>query len=387
MKPKFPVLPVTRCLPVAIFVILFLVFNSPVVAQNQSNELSYGLDEEHAHNEIKRGERFFLGLLPHDIQSKTCVSCHNLTHLDTLNWNPSAMDIAQKYLNKDFASFKNVVMEPGVGMMGQVHQGFQIEDKDLEKVKAYLDHLAVNGPRPIKPGINGILLFLFLGMLITWALLELIFFHKIKYKIIPAMIFLLALGYQGKMLLEEGIMLGRSPGYAPDQPIKFSHKVHAGDNQIDCMYCHHNADKSKSAGIPEMNLCMNCHILVREGSHSGKFEIAKIIDAVENKKPVEWVRLHNLPDFVYFSHAIHVGVEKIDCQKCHGQVQEMDVLTQQTDLSMGWCVNCHRDTDVKFAENGYYESFQKLHEEMKEGQIKSVKAQDVGANDCVSCHY
>ncbi|HKJ41629.1 MAG TPA: cytochrome c3 family protein, partial [Sunxiuqinia sp.] len=305
MKPNFPVLPASRYLLVAVFIVIFSILYSPLRAQSNNNDYSHG--EDHGHSDIKRGERFFLGLLPHNIQYNSCVSCHNLRHLDTLNWNPSAMAIAEKYRDKDFAAFKNVVMNPSGGMMAKVHEGFQIEDSDLETVKTYLDSLAETGPRPEKPGINGVLIFLALGIIITWALLELLFFHKVKYRIVPALIFLLAFGYQGKMLLTEGILLGRSPGYAPDQPIKFSHKVHAGNNKIACMYCHHNADKSKSAGIPEMNLCMNCHILVREGSHSGKFEIAKVVDAVQNKNPVKWVRLHNLPDFVYFSHAIHVG--------------------------------------------------------------------------------
>ena len=385
MKLKFPVLPVFRHLSAVIFIALFFVFNSPVHAE--SNVAQQIVVEQHAHNDIKRGERFFKGLLPHNLTYKSCVSCHNLTPLDTLNWNPSAMDIATKYAGKDFASFQNIVMNPGVGMMAKVHQGFQIEEKDLKTVKAYLDNLAVTGPPPQKPSINHLILFLFLGLLITWALLELIFFRKIKYRIIPVIIFLAAFGYQAKMMVTEGIKLGRSQGYAPDQPIKFSHKVHAGANGIDCMYCHHTAEQSKSAGIPAMNLCMNCHVLVREGSHSGKFEIAKIIDAVENKKPVKWVRLHNLPDYVYFSHAIHVGVAKLECQKCHGEVQEMDIMKQNADLSMGWCVNCHRETNVQFTQNGYYETFKKMHEEMSIDELKNIKAADVGANDCMRCHY
>lgn len=385
MKLMIPVLPNFRCTPAFISMVLSLIFISPSIAETNSGH--QGLAENHSYNDIKRGERFFKGLLPHNIQYKACVSCHNIHPTDTLNWNPSAMDIAKKYADKDFAAFNSVVMDPSGGMMAKVHTGFQIEEKDLRTVKAYLDNLAVIGPPHHKPRIDNLLLFLFLGGLITWALLELIFFRKVKYKIIPLVIFLGAFGYQAKMLVTEGIRLGRSPGYAPDQPIKFSHKVHAGDNQIDCMYCHHTADQSKSAGIPAMNLCMNCHILVREGSHSGKFEIAKVIDAVQNKKPVKWVRLHNLPDFVFFSHAVHVGVAKLKCQKCHGQVQEMDVMTQHSDLSMGWCVNCHRETNTKFAENGYYETFKKMHEDMSEEQMKNVKAADVGANDCMKCHY
>lgn len=379
-------LPAKSLLGVLSFAFLFasiLVFSPSFAVAEQSQSVIDG----HSHEDIKRGERFFKGLLPFNFKGKSCVSCHNLVATDTLNWNPSAMAIALKYADKDFESFKASIDEPVGNMLTKVHADIEIEDNDLKTVKAYLDNLASIGPQSMKPSINNLLVFLFLGVMITWALLELIFFRKIKFKLVPVLVVLGSLGYQGKMISEEAIKLGRSQGYAPDQPIKFSHKVHAGDNKIDCKYCHHLATESKSAGIPAMNLCMNCHIIVREGTNSGKFEIAKIVDAVENKKPVQWVRLHNLPDHVFFSHAQHVGVAKIDCQKCHGPVEEMDIMRQESDLSMGWCVNCHRETDVKFKENGYYESFVKLHEKMDKGDLQAVKAADIGANDCMRCHY
>lgn len=369
----------------AILFVLFFGFYSLAFAESDTNQ--DGLLNGYSHKEVKRGERFFKGLLPHGIEHQSCVSCHNLVSLDTLNWNPSALDIANKFLEKDFGSFNTAVMNPGVGLLAEVHQEFQIDEKDLKTVKLYLDQLALSGSTANKPNINNLMIFLLLGVLLSWALLELIFFRKIKFRFIPMLVLIGAFGLQIRMLIDEGIKLGRSQDYSPYQPIKFSHKVHAGDNEIDCMYCHHSVEQSKSAGIPAMNLCMNCHVLVREGTNSGKFEIAKIIDAVENKKPVEWIRLHNLPDHVFFSHAIHVGVGKIDCEQCHGPVEEMDVMRQHADLSMGWCVNCHRDTEVQFTENGYYETFAKMHEELGIDDLKNIKAEDVGANDCMRCHY
>lgn len=384
MKLTTLVKPLLRLYLFASCFTFFFVFNSPVsVFANDQSSLIDG----HSPDEIKRGERFFKGLLPFNFKGQSCVSCHNILATDTLNWNPSAMAIAVKYSSLDLESFQAAINQPVGNMLTEKHAGISIEEKDLKAVKAYLDNMAMVGPRPMKPSINQILIFLFFGILITWALLELIFFRKIKYRFIPVIVLLASLGYQGKVINEEAIKLGRSQGYAPDQPIKFSHKIHAGDNKIDCQYCHHTAGESKSAGIPAMNLCMNCHVIVREGSHSGKFEIAKIVDAVENKEPIEWIRLHNLPDHVFFSHAIHVGSAKLDCQKCHGPVEEMDIMRQHADLSMGWCVNCHRETDVKFKENGYYETFMKLHDEMEKGDLASVKAQDIGANDCMRCHY
>ncbi|MBK6283402.1 MAG: cytochrome c3 family protein [Draconibacterium sp.] len=341
----------------------------------------------HSHDEINRGERIFMGLLPFDIKYESCVSCHILKQTDTLNWNPSARDIALKYADKDFAAFKQVIMQPSGIKMEASHKDFNIDDENLKEVKAYLDNLAQTGQAHVKPSIDNLLIFLFLGLLLTWAIIELIFLRKLKWKFIPIIILLGAFSWQVQIISTDAMRLGRQQDYAPDQPVKFSHKVHAGDNGIDCKYCHTTVEHGKSAGIPATNLCMNCHIIIREGTNSGKFEIAKIVDAVEKKKPIEWVRIHNLPEHVFFSHAVHVGSGKLDCTQCHGQVQEMDIMKQQNDLSMGWCVNCHRDTKVQFAENPYYDQYIKLHEDLRTGKIDSITAEQIGANDCMKCHY
>ena len=196
-----------------------------------------------------------------------------------------------------------------------------------------------------------------------------------------------ALGWQAKMIVTDAIRLGRQENYAPDQPVKFSHKVHAGENKINCRYCHTTVEHGKSAGIPAAALCMNCHIIIREGANSGKFEIAKVVDAYETGQPVEWVRIHNLPDHVFFNHSIHVGSGKLDCSKCHGTVEAMEIMKQHSDLSMGWCVNCHRQTKVNFEINPYYDRYVKLRDALKAGTIDTIRAADIGANDCMRCHY
>ena len=369
------------------FFILTILFNfalpSYVFSENEKSALPGGYSED----DIKRGQRFFMGLLPFEREHQACVSCHNLKQTDTLNWNPSAMDIATKYLSLDSAAFHQAVMQPTGNVMSASHQNFDISDEYLVYVKAYLDHLSRNGPSPEKPSVNRLILFLFLGALITWALLELIFFKKLKLKFIPVIILLGAFGYQLSMIYEEATRLGRQENYAPDQPIKFSHKVHAGENGIDCKYCHTTVEHSKSAGIPANNLCLNCHIIIREGTNSGRFEIAKIIEAEEKGKAIEWNRIHNLPDHVYFSHEVHVGSAKLDCKTCHGPVEKMNIMQQYSDLSMGWCVNCHRETQVNFKDNDYYNQYIKLHEDLKAGVIDSITAEDIGANDCMRCHY
>lgn len=193
------------------------------------------------------------------------------------------------------------------------------------------------------------------------------------------------------------INLGRSQGYQPDQPIKFSHALHVGQNQIQCQYCHTGVEKSRHASIPGTQICMNCHKYVQQGPKYGKEEISKIYDYagwdpdkqkfVRAPKNIEWVKIHNLPDHVYFNHSQHVKVGGIACQTCHGKVEEYEVMKQFAPLSMGWCINCHRHTEVKFAENKYYSIFQKYQDELKKGTRAKVTVEDIGGTECQKCHY
>ena len=126
-------------------------------------------------------------------------------------------------------------------------------------------------------------------------------------------------------------------GYAPEQPIPFSHRLMAGNDRIPCLYCHTGADKSRHAGIPPMNVCMNCHQVVKADSPY----IQKLKQLYNEKKTIEWVRVHELPDFVYFSHKRHV-LKGVSCETCHGDVARMDRVEQVAPLTMGWCLDCHR---------------------------------------------
>ena len=178
--------------------------------------------------------------------------------------------------------------------------------------------------------------------------------------------------------------IGVQQGYAPKQPIAYSHKIHAGDYQIDCNYCHTGVTKSKNANIPSPNICLNCHNSITKGTNTGTVEIDKIFAAVENNKPIECVRVHNLPDLAYFNHSQHVAVGKIECQTCHGQIQEMEVVRQYANLTMGWCVNCHRDTELNTKGNGYYDKLVELHEQESD---QPFTVEDNGGLDCAKCHY
>ncbi|WP_320019943.1 cytochrome c3 family protein [Labilibaculum manganireducens] len=373
-------------------IILFLLFSPPALLAIEADSTHVAENDHHHFNYFlnsgKRGERLFKGLTRIKTDVTSCVSCHNIEYIDTLNWNPSAMDIAGTYADKSIAEFKSVLMSPLGKKMEASHVGYTYSDEELRYIKSYLVQLKEDTLHEAKPKVNNLIVFFFLGALLTMALIDLFFTKKIKYKFIPILIFVLAFGYQINMLADGAMALGRKQNYQPAQPIKFSHKVHVTGNKIDCRYCHTTADESKSAGIPHVNLCMNCHIIVREGPNSGKFEINKIIKAVENNTSVEWVRIHQLPDHVFFSHAQHANVGKRECQECHGPVEEMDVIKQVEDLSMGWCLDCHDKTAVDFQANGYYSNgFKKLHEDLAAGVIDSVRVTDIGGRECARCHY
>ncbi|MCM2301019.1 MAG: c-type cytochrome [Flavobacteriaceae bacterium] len=202
------------------------------------------------------------------------------------------------------------------------------------------------------------------------------------------------------------LQIGVDEGYQPIQPIAFSHKIHSGDNKIDCQYCHSSAKHSKTSEIPSVNVCMNCHKSISEykgilyDGYDKAFydgEIKKIYDAVgwdktnakykENfvQKPIQWIRIHNLPDFAYFNHAQHVTAGKVECKTCHGPVEEMQEVSQFAPLTMGWCVDCHRTTEVSMANNDYYEEIHKALAK-KLGTEKVTVAQ-MGGLECGKCHH
>ncbi len=225
------------------------------------------------------------------------------------------------------------------------------------------------------------------AVLLLLSLIDLIFTHYLKAKWVHYIILLSALWILGEWSWDYATGLGRQQNYQPDQPIWFSHKVHAGQNQIDCEYCHFTAERSMHAGIPPASVCMNCHSQVKSGKQTGTKEIAKIYAALKENKPIQWVKVHNLPDFVYFSHEQHVKVGKLNCTECHGDVAQMDQIAQVKSLGMGWCLDCHRSHKVQFTDNKFYGSYKKLHKELREGKIDLVTVKMIGGEDCAKCHY
>jgi len=361
-----------------------------------------------------------------------------------------------------------------------------LTDEDIENMLIYINGVSdgILGPKPVEETVAGegeqgpsgpsnktlfIVLFVVLGIL-SLILAKIInnldytlglqkgkigerktFSQFLLNKTIISFVVFAFLVWVGYSMYDTAVMLGRSQGYQPDQPVKFSHATHAGQQQIDCQYCHDGARRSKHSVIPAANTCMNCHKAIMVGSTYGTAELSKIyasigydpntqkyiedyesmsqediegifkkwigdnvpseesankerivgdqwkgiVTALTNEESgddevqgaIEWVKVHNLPDHVYYNHAQHVTVGGLECQTCHGKVEEMEVVEQYSPLSMAWCVNCHRQTKVQFADNDYYKAFTKYHKEISDKQRDGVTVEEIGGLECQKCHY
>jgi mono/diheme cytochrome c family protein len=386
---------------------------------------------------------------------QNCASCHSITQTKlvgpglqgvTDRWPdrdklrawirnaPEFLKTGDAYANRLFEEYNKSLMTPFP----------HLSDEEIDAIVGYIENppVVAGAVAPGAPGADGVVsekqtmlyLFVVLVILIILALIlggvkkslqkvvneklnlpekpELAFADSIKLwinnnkKLTAVIIIILVIGGMNdgwSRLMQVGVYTG----YAPEQPINFSHKIHAGENGIACVYCHSSAEKSKHAGIPSANVCMNCHKGIQEGTVTGKTEIAKIYAALDydpstgtygnNPKPIRWVRVHNLPDLAYFNHSQHVHVAGLECQTCHGPVETMDILSQHSSLTMGWCINCHRETEVNATGNGYYEEF---HRRLVEAGVAfkanpgSLRSDDtrltvdkIGGLECAKCHY
>lgn len=239
-------------------------------------------------------------------------------------------------------------------------------------------------------------------------------FYRNKIYIATLALIFFAVG--GYYVSKGAIGFGRQKDYQPVQPIYYSHKVHAGINQISCLYCHGAAWDSKHAAIPSVNTCMNCHKSINayekgpklydeDGKEvNGTYEIEKLYKYAgfdpknptkwdpTKAKPIEWVKIHNLPDHVYFNHSQHIRAGKVQCQSCHGEITAMDEVKQVSELSMGWCINCHRESKVDFnysdsTGNKFYSIYEKFHNDIRNNKMDSVTVKDIGGIECQKCHY
>lgn len=392
--------------------------------------------------------------------NQNCAACHSLTKKMT---GPPLAAVGEKYEKEWLHSWiKNSMAmvkagdERAVKVYNEYNQAMMtpfptLSEQDIDDILAYADApapapatpVAATGDAPAAAATSGISNELILGALVVifgLLVLMLVLVNRTLRRIAEAngvelekelgekripiwkafvrnqflvLVFSVLLLLSGAYFAFGWMMqVGVDQGYAPIQPIHYSHKVHAGDNQIDCKYCHSSARVSQTSGIPSLNVCMNCHKSISEykgnpegpshedlaNGYTNEFytaEIKKLYDAVgwdeENQKytgeekPVEWVRIHNLPDFAYFNHSQHVSVAGIECQTCHGPVEEMEVMYQYAPLTMGWCIECHRTTDIKIEGNEYYE---KIHAELSQKYgVEKLTAAQMGGLECGKCHY
>lgn len=381
-----------------------------------------------------------------------CASCHNPVKDAT---GPALKGVSATFPNKEWVynwvHNSSAVIASGDKFGNDLYNKWgktqmtafpQLSNEDIDAIIKYVDNYAPPTPQGTTPtdgnapaSDNGglytiITLSLLVLVLILWrannALRRAaaaksgepiqkeipIYRNKLFIAIVAITLFILT----GYWMVNGAVEMGRQQNYQPLQPIFYSHKVHAGINQVNCLYCHAGAEKSRQAMIPSTNVCMNCHKQINEYTGEkdhplytaegkkidGTAEIKKLYqyagwnpdkkDYNRDEKgnimarPVKWVKIHNLPDHVYFNHSQHVKVGQVQCQRCHGQIQEMDEVYQAAPLSMGWCINCHRQTQVQFT-NNYYSIFEKYHKELKDGKRDGVTVEDIGGTECQRCHY
>ena len=415
-------------LKLPIFLILFLlVFSLP--AQEVTDEVT----QEVYTGDVEAGEKLF---------KQNCTACHMIT--DARLVGPGLQGVTEKYEkewlvkwirnSQDFiASGDERAIKIFEEYNKSVMQSFDFSDEELDNLLAYLatppqpEQIVAVGESAVQSdtGISTSTILTIISIVLVVVVFLLVSLKNSlksalgqKTETIPetisgtitgqyksfvsnninviclcAIVAILGLKFTYDAMMGVGV----TTNYAPSQPIAFSHELHAGVNGVDCNYCHTSARKGKHSGIPSANVCMNCHTYINEGPTYGKKEIQKIYDAVGfdpesrtyipgyEEKPIEWVRIHNLPDHAYFNHSQHVVAGGLECQECHGPVEEMEVLYQYSELTMGWCIECHRDTEVKMEGNNYYTH---LHEQLKEKyKGEKITVDKIGGLECAKCHY
>tara|TARA_Y100000589_G_scaffold180569_1_gene170912 strand:+ start:878 stop:2107 length:1230 start_codon:yes stop_codon:yes gene_type:complete len=379
-------------------------------------------------HDIKKGEELY---------KANCTSCHKLgdekkARLIGPGLNP---EIFEEYTEEWLISWiknSSALIESGdeqaIAIFEEYNQSVMtafptFSDDDVRDILAYIENPPVEEVSIVevldvedvqKESINtqsllliALVLFSILGFLVfiknslkKASKIEETIFQGFKKWVLSNLVIVIIIAHLGVLCLivlgwQSLSKIGISQNYQPAQPIEFSHKVHAGQQGIDCNYCHSSARKSKHSGIPSANVCMNCHANIVEGPKHGTKEIAKIYKAVGydvdtrsyiegyEEQPIKWVRIHNLPDLAYFNHSQHVVAGGLECQECHGAIEEMDEVYQKEKLTMGWCINCHRDSKIDL-DNPYYHGYNDWIEKHKKADLT---VENIGGLECGKCHY
>ena len=411
--------PIVKDIFISLFFLTF--FSLGFTASAQDGKTLFQNNCATCHNPLKDGT----GPALKGVTSR--VPDRNLLHAWVKN-NTAVLASGNKYFNDLFKARGGTAMSTFT----------QLTDKDIDAILTYVESVTppkpTEGPGGQAPESDNSLLYGILTLILAVITLILLqvnsnlkklsddkegvpasepvpFYRNKAYIATLAVVLFVVCGYY---LSQAAIGLGRNKDYQPEQPIFYSHKVHVGTNQIACLYCHGGAFEGKHANIPAVNMCMNCHMSINEytgeklfredGSEvNGTAEIQKIYAAsgwdpkakkyTGTPNPIAWTKIHNLPDHVFFSHAQHTRAGKVQCQTCHGPIQEMNEVKQFADLSMGWCINCHRESKVNFysPENGegnkFYSIYNRFHEDMKTHKVDSVTVEMIGGTECQKCHY
>jgi hypothetical protein len=332
----------------------------------------------------RAGEKSFQEIVNTD--GLSCVECHYFQEPDSINWNPSAMDLAGRAGIYKTGGLDEYFSNPVGEVLKKSHAGIDLSPEQQSELIAYLDHLQTTPYVASKPTRWRMLVFLGMFVFLILLRIEKKFLGKIprlaRRILVPAAWLVI-----GAIIVQDALGFNLSQDYGPVQPIKFSHLIHATDNQIECNYCHPGVLKGKNAEIPPVSLCMNCHKHQQEGTRTGKFEIRKVVQAAEDSVAIRWVRIHNLPDFTYFNHMQHVTIGGVECITCHGDVENMHIVSQVEDLSMGWCIKCHDETKVDFSNDYYKTYYPALNDSLLTGRIDSIMVSDINGRECSVCHY
>lgn len=318
---------------------------------------------------------------------RSCASCHFSEPQDTFHWNPSAFDISRKFLDKSPEDLEEALMYPMSDKAFNDHFDPALDETQIAMLKAFMDDNAQSGPLSSRPDRSRIIVFLVAVAMIVLVIIEVSFIKLFKKGVIRSFILVLATLTILVILYQEAIALGLQEDYEPDQPVKFSHKIHFKQNGTDCMYCHMPARYGKSAGLPSTAICMNCHAVIVEGTHSGSFEINRLMVYANNRNPIPWIHVNYLPEHVYFNHALHYSTGGIQCAECHGYVENDHRMRQIITLSMGWCLDCHASRKSKSFESQYSKDYYLKIRESLNMPLDSVLVKDLGGWECMKCHY
>lgn len=298
----------------------------------------------------------------------SCIRCHYTNEPDTFFWKPSLAEISRMAIKLGPEGIQNQLRYPFSERLSLDHEGISLSDSAIADIHYFLTH---TNPGNLEPDTSkrSFPWALLAVALILFSLVDMWLIQLFEQPFISKTLLIAGLISGGHLLAKELESGGLQEGYEPNQPLKFSHKVHCKQNNIDCFYCHAESRHGARAGIPSTKVCLNCHSIITEGGNSGEFYIKQIQEADLNNTPIEWVKVHNLPDHVHFNHALHVEKGKLDCQKCHGEISQMNRIKQIEPLSMKWCLDCHRTMEVQTTDNN------------------KAKVSDTGGFDCMRCHY